>query len=190
VAAGVLSALGLAVSERRRDLVESVLLSGETLTREAVAEVVERLGARGREELGTREAELRATYELRYQGQAFELPIEGEPAPDPRDLRAAFDRAHAERYGYDDGDAQLELVTVRVAVALPGADPEPAQAPEAERLGTRRARFGESWHEAQLIGPGTARVEGPAILALPGSTLVVPPGWRAEAEPDAVVMVR
>src|SRR3954465_4206046 len=47
VAAGVLSALGLAVSERRRDVVESVLLSQDKLTREAVAAVVERLGGLG-----------------------------------------------------------------------------------------------------------------------------------------------
>ena len=34
VASGVLSALGLVVSERRRDLVESVLLAGDELTRD------------------------------------------------------------------------------------------------------------------------------------------------------------
>jgi N-methylhydantoinase A/oxoprolinase/acetone carboxylase beta subunit len=190
VAAGVLSALGLAVSERRRDVVESVLLSEDTLTREAIAAVVDRLGTRGREELGTQEAELRATYELRYRGQAFELPVEGELSPDPKALRAAFDRAHAERYGYDDGDAELELVTVRVAAALPGSEPTQTPAREAEQLGTRRARFGEEWHETKVIGPGTGGVDGPAILVLPGSTLVVPPGWRAEAQPEAVVMVR
>ena len=48
------------------------------------------------------DGELRATYDLRYAGQAFELPVEGSPEPDPADLRAAFDRAHDERYGYSD----------------------------------------------------------------------------------------
>ncbi len=190
VAAGVLSALGLAVSERRRDLVESVLLAGEDMTREAVAAVVDRLGARGREELGAPRAELRATYELRYRGQAFELPIAGELAPDPAQLRASFDRAHAERYGYDDAKAELELVTVRVAAALPGSEPAAARAAPAERLGTRRARFGEDWHDAQLVGPGSGRVEGPAILTLAGSTITVPPGWSVQADAEAVVMER
>ncbi len=190
VAAGVLSALGLAISERRRDLVESVLLAGEDMTREAVAAVVDRLGARGREELGAPWAELRATYELRYRGQAFELPIAGELAPDPAQLRASFDRAHAERYGYDDAKAELELVTVRVAAALPGSEPAAARAAPAERLGTRRARFGEDWHDAQLVGPGSGRVEGPAILTLAGSTITVPPGWSVQADAEAVVMER
>jgi N-methylhydantoinase A len=171
VASGVLSAYGLVVAERRRDLVESVLLAGEQLTAEGVAEAVERLAERGREELrGVHggEPELRATYDLRYEGQAFELPVDGDPAPDPDELRRAFDRAHEDRYGYSDPDARLELVTVRVAVALPGAESRPAE-----------------WDGL----PGGA-VEGPSVVALPGSTLVVPEGWRARAEDDLVVMER
>jgi N-methylhydantoinase A/oxoprolinase/acetone carboxylase beta subunit len=168
VASGVLSAFGLVVAERRRDLVESVLLTGDELTGENVAAVVERLAARGREELDEGEPELRASYDLRYEGQAFELPIAGDPAPDPSDMRRAFDRAHEERYGYADPDAGLELVSVRVAVALPGAEP-------------RRA----AWE-----GLPEGASEGPAVVRLPGSTLVVPEGWRARADGDVVVMER
>jgi N-methylhydantoinase A len=187
---GVLSALGLVVSERRRDLVESVLLAGDSLTREAVADVVRRLGGRGREELGEPEAELRATYDLRYAGQAFELSVEGELEPDPEGLRESFDHAHEERYGYQDADAELELVTVRVAAALPGEEPRPTEPEEAERRGTRKVRFGDEELDAEVLGQGSAEVEGPAIFELPGATLVVPPGWSAEAGGDAVVMER
>ena len=190
VASGVLSALGLAVSERRRDLVESVLLAGEELTRDAVAAVVERLSRRGRGELGADDAQARATYDLRYAGQAFELGVEGDPAPDPADLRRGFDRAHADRYGYEDAEAELELVTVRVAVAEAGAEPRPGRAERAERRGTRRARFGESWHETAVLGPGEGEVEGPALVELPGSTLVVPPGWAGRGDAEAVVIER
>jgi 5-oxoprolinase (ATP-hydrolysing) len=175
VASGVLSAFGLVVAERRRDLVESVLLSGDELTAEAVAAAVARLAERGREELreasgapAEAEPELRASYDLRYEGQAFELQIAGDPAPDPDRLRRAFDRAHEERYGYADPGAGLELVSVRVAVALPGAEP-------------RRA----AWE-----GLPAGASEGPAVVRLPGSTLVVPEGWRARAEQDVVVMER
>jgi N-methylhydantoinase A/oxoprolinase/acetone carboxylase beta subunit len=185
VASGVLSAFGLVVAERRRDLVESVLLTGDDLTTDRIAEAVERLAARGREELreapsrgtgasgGTRpdavrDPEVRATYELRYEGQAFELPVVGDPRPDPAELRRAFDRAHADRYGYSDPEANLELVTIRVAVALPGAEPRPA-----------------AWD-----GLPEGGVEGPEVIALPGSTLVVPEGWRARANEDLVVMER
>jgi N-methylhydantoinase A len=189
-ASGVLSALGLVVSERRRDLVESVLLAGDELRRENVVTVVRRLGERGREELGEPSAELRATYDLRYAGQAFELSVAGELEPDPGELRRDFDRAHEDRYGYADREAQLELVTVRVAAALPGAELRPAEPAAAEERGTRRARFGEAVLDAAVLGAGEAEAEGPAIFELPGSTLVVPPGWRAEATADSIAMER
>src|SRR4051812_12935236 len=180
VASGVLSAFGLVVAERRRDLVESVLLTGDDLATDRIAEVVDRLADRGREELGQaatarkaraageRDPEVRATYELRYEGQAFELPIEAGPRPDPAALRRAFDRAHEDRYGYSDPEAGLELVTIRVAVALPGAEPRPAD-----------------WD-----GLPAEQVTGPEVVALPGSTLVVPEGWHVHAEADLMVMER
>jgi N-methylhydantoinase A len=193
LASGVLSALGLIVSERRRDVVESVLLGGEALTREAVAEVVARLGERARRGLGDAigtEADLRATYDLRYAGQAFELSVDGALDPEPGDLRAAFDRAHEERYGYSDADSELELVTVRVAAAVHGAEPPPAAAGPAKRHGTRRALFDDDWLDTAVLGPGEAEVDGPAIFELPGSTLVVPPGWRARSDAEGVVIER
>src|SRR4051812_22759782 len=74
-ASGGLSALGMLVSERRRDLVESVLLAGDDFTREAIGEVVERLAERGRDDLESESEDpgTRASYDLRYAGQAFEL---------------------------------------------------------------------------------------------------------------------
>ena len=190
LASGVLSALGLVVSERRRDLVESVLLAGDELTRDNAAAIVEHLGEKGRAELGEPEAELRATYELRYAGQAFELSVPGQLSPDPERLRSDFDRAHDERYGYSDPDAELELVTIRVAAAMPGAEPSPAAAEAAKERGTRRVRFGDEQVKAAILGPSEAEVDGPAIFELPGATLVVPPGWHAQADADGVVMQR
>ncbi len=111
-------------------------------------------------------------------------------APEPGELRAAFDRAHEERYGHADADAELELVTVRVAAALPGAEAPAAHAEPAEERGTREVRFGDETAAARILGPGTAEVDGPAIFELPGSTLVVPPDWRARADADAVVLER
>ena len=189
-ASGVLSALGLVVSERRRDVVESVLLSRHDLTRETVAEVVARLGRRGREELGEPDAELRATYDLRYSGQAYELAVDAPLEPDPAELRREFDRAHRDRYGYDDPDAELQLVTVRVAAATPGAELRSAQPREAEDLGERPIYAGGEWPLARRYGPGRAEVNGPAVFRLPGSTLLVPRGWHAKADEDGVTMER
>jgi N-methylhydantoinase A len=190
-ASGVLSAVGLIVAERRRDLVESVLLAGDELTADAVGAVVERLAERGRAELDAPDARVRPGYDLRYAGQAFELTIEGEPRPDPDDLRAAFERVHEERYGYADSGSDLELVTVRVAVALepadlpPGGDREPA-----EERGTRSARFGDEACDTAVVRGVPDELDGPAIVELPESTVVVPPGWRAGAVEGGLRMER
>jgi N-methylhydantoinase A/oxoprolinase/acetone carboxylase beta subunit len=79
---------------------------------------------------------------------------------------------------------------VRVAAALPGSEPRPSEVGEAEQRGARETRFGDEVVEAAVFGQGRAEVEGPAIFELPGSTLVVPPGWHAEGGEEAVVMER
>ena len=80
-ASGVLSALGLIAAGHRRDTARTVLLSADEITAERVADEVRALS----EPLlaGMEGAELEVVYELRYRGQAFELPIPGAPEPDP-----------------------------------------------------------------------------------------------------------
>jgi len=85
--------------------------------------------------------------DLRYAGQSFELTV-----PLEADLARAFHRAHEERYGYADPSRAIELVAVRTAEIRPG----PAlELPPGEPL----------------------RVEGPAVVELPGATCWVAPGW-------------
>src|SRR5262249_10002463 len=99
-ASGVLAALGLVVSPRRRDVQRSMLLSGEELSGGAIAEMGAGLGARARDAMREPQADLEATYELRYRGQSFELAIAADPNATPEHLREAFERVHEERYGY------------------------------------------------------------------------------------------
>ncbi len=187
-AGGVLSALGLVLSEPRRDVVESVLLTGPELTDESVRAAVQRLGAEAAGRLGDNAAELRVTHDLRYAGQAFELPVEAQPGAGVDHLRREFERAHESRYGHTAADAELELVTIRVTAAVPGADVPRAEGAPAEDRGTRPVVFRGREMEARVLGPGTAELDGPAVIELEGATLVVPPGWHAAAEPEAVLL--
>ena len=183
---GVLSAVGLVVSERRRDLVESVLMAGDALTGERISEVVERLAERGRSELREPRAGIRCAYDLRYSGQAFELTVEEEPRPRPEELRHRFEAAHDERYGYTDPRAELELVTVRVTVALPGPDIDSlsgAASDGGERAARPAVFDGERVETIVLRGRGLQRLTGPAIVELAEATLVVPPGWSGGEDP-------
>jgi N-methylhydantoinase A len=183
-ASGVLSALGLIAAGRRRDTARTVLLSRDQMTADRLKGLVEELAAIAGE--GLQGAELDVVYELRYRGQAFELPIPGSPDPDPDELAEDFAREHESRYGYRDPEGQLELVTIRVAAVVPGPRPEPrAAAGEDLREGTREARFGGEWLTTSAIRGEPAagfRAEGPAVFELPEATLVLPRGWAASVD--------
>jgi N-methylhydantoinase A len=186
-ASGVLAALGLVVSQRRRDVQRTVLLGGDALTAEAIAATVEELGARARSALGEPHAELRATYELRYRGQSFELPIVAGTEATPDELRRAFEAEHADRYGYADPEQQLELVTIRVTASAAGADVALAAEPTPDPPRSRReaARF-----ELDVVHgpppPGTV-IDGPAVIELSESTVLVPPEWCAEVDDTGTI---
>ena len=123
-ASGVLSALGLAVADLRRDYVgwdAQVDLPGARVTRYVDA---------------------------RYPGQSHELTIEE---------GADFHAAHERRYGFR-LEGEPEIVTRRIVAAVSRPRPE-------------------------LPAGGGERVEGPAVVELPGATCLVPAGWAGE--PDA-----
>jgi N-methylhydantoinase A len=96
-AAGVLSAVGLAASDERRDHVRSYVVP------------LEKAG-----ELPTD-----GEADFRYVGQSFELTVPLGP-----DLAETFHRVHEERYGYADRDRAVELVAVRTAETRPGPEIE------------------------------------------------------------------
>jgi N-methylhydantoinase A len=183
-ASGVLSALGLCASDRRRDTARTVLWSGDELTAGRIAAEVDALADSAGE--GMSEAEPRARYEMRYRGQAFELAIPGPVDPDPAELAERFEAAHESRYGYREPDGVVELVTIRLAMVVPGPQPRPTAAAGGElRESAREARFDGEWTEARVLRgepAGGVEVEGPAIFELPEATLVLPPGWRAEVD--------
>ena len=191
-ASGVLAALGLVVSPGRRDVQRSVFLSGDSLTRETIADTVAELGEQARRALRDPEAQLRATYELRYRGQAFELPIAAETSPEPRRLRESFESEHEERYGYSDPEQTLELVTIRVTATSQAVDVELA-AEDSQLTRDRRTATlrGEQVELEVLRGsppPGTS-ISGPAVVELPESTLLVPPEWSGEVDETGTIRI-
>ena len=94
-AAGVLSALGLVVSDERRDSVVSYVCPLD-----AAPDLPEAGEA-----------------DLRYRGQSFELTVPLGP-----DLAERFHHAHEERYGVAYADRAIELVAVRTAEIAPGPE--------------------------------------------------------------------
>jgi N-methylhydantoinase A len=122
------------------------MLAGAALSETRLERARSALLAQAAAALGAIPERARVRYELRYLGQAFELPVDeelggdggvGEPAATvpvpvpgrrgadradpsaglgPVELRAAFAEQHERRYGYRDEDAEVELVNLRVSV--------------------------------------------------------------------------
>jgi len=201
-AGGVLSALGLCASDRRRDTTRTVMLSGEDFSAERVAAEVDELVSRlsGKDVASSLsspafeadEDKLDLVYELRYAGQAFELPVPGDARPDPADLAARFEQAHEERYGHRDPDGEVVLVHIRLALVEPGPKPQLNVAP-ADRLEetTRPVRFDGEWLETPVLRgepPAGLAAEGPVVFELPEATFVLPSGWAAAVDDTGTIL--
>ena len=120
-AGGVLSALGLAMSDVRRDYVRP-LLGGEDAPRRFAA-MEEQAG----EDLD--DPELRRRADLRYRGQSFELTVE---ADDLDAVQERFAEAHERRYGYRMDGEDVELVNARLVATVPVERPSsPPRRPRA-----------------------------------------------------------
>jgi N-methylhydantoinase A len=176
-ASGVLSAVGLAAAERRRDASRSLL---QPL---AEAADLDRLVT----ELAGDGEEIRGAADLRYAGQSFELLI---PFEDPAELEDAFHAEHERRYGHADRDRAVELVTVRAAAVAPGAEVTLTATGDVERS-RRTIRWDGSDLDAEVLSgdglpPGTT-VQGPAIVEFPETTCLVPPGWAGEADEHGIL---
>jgi N-methylhydantoinase A len=178
-ASGVLCALGLAAAAPRRDASSTVMLAGDSLSAENLASELGGLVERASAELDDRPSRIDVSYELRYQGQSFELTVED--ASTPEELVAAFEAAHEQRYGYRDERAEVELVNIRVSAI--GAQPALRLKVEKTEPPVRACTpvvFDGETVEAELWQgelPGGMHVRGPALCALPHATLLVPPDW-------------
>lgn len=168
--AGVLSALGLALTAERREAMASLLLRSGTDAADALRRAVAGLSARLPAPAGwTRTTLVRA----RYAGQGHELDV---PLGDGDDIGAVAERfaaLHERRLGFR-LDRPLELVSARQSVS-------------GEPRAVTLARKGSgSWDAASPTDGGAMLdvvVRGPSSVALPDATMLVAPGWSARPLP-------
>jgi N-methylhydantoinase A len=183
-ASGVLSALGLVISDERRDYQAPLLAALHDVGDARLEEAYAPLERAAREELA--DAVLTRRADLRYRGQAFELTVD---AHDAEGLAERFTEAHERRYGYRIEDEPIEVVSVRVVASVAvdkpalGAD---RAAEEGGPSGRRTAFFDGEWCDAPVfdrasLGEGST-FRGPALVELADATCVVRPGWSATVD--------
>lgn len=135
---------------------------------------------------------LAVSMKVRYPEQAYELdilvPEEARAGLDAATLAHIFHAEHHRLYGFSEPASPVQVTTIRLGVIgrVPSvALPEAGRAVPAPRL-TRRIWFRSAQIDAAIharsdLGQG-AVIHGPAAVEQPDTTILVLPGWRAEAD--------
>ena len=183
---GVMSALGMARADAARDFSQSVL--GRADGRDAAWTTLEE---RAYEALpgGT----IQRTVDCRYRGQGYELEIEYDA---PEKLEERFHAAHLRRFGFEDREREIEIVTARVRTRqsrnVPFPDGAGSEAPSLPPRSTR-VRWEGRWWDAPIL-PRTELIEGdtvdgPALVVQADSATLVAPDWRARTAADRTLVM-
>jgi N-methylhydantoinase A len=205
--AGVLSALGLLISDilydhstsRVRRLTDVDPADLRATLEEFVAEGREQLRAEG---LDADEMQFEPSLDLRYVGQSFELSVPVSPDVDGDTLDDVTDRfheKHRQRYGHAYPEEPIELVTIRLRarglVETPDLRPEAdrGESVDAAHTETRPVVYDGETCETPVYDrtllPVGATFDGPAVVEGVESTTVVHPGQRVEVDDDANLVV-
>lgn len=184
VHAGVLSAFGMLVAPRGRQLSRTLLRPLQGLAAADIERVLDELLARGRAELAQEQVApgtlaVTRSLDLRYQGQSYSLNVAW---ADPASCAAAFHAAHARRYGHR-LELPLELVNVRVGLRAAAPELQLAAPPAPRQPAAPRARAtlhgigpGVGVYARAALAPGQ-RIDGPALLTETVATTYLAPGW-------------
>jgi N-methylhydantoinase A len=194
-APGVFSAAGLLVSDIEHEFGRTPFLRGEAISPEALERDFGALEEQARAALADEgfaadRVVLSRSAEMRYSGQAYELPVAvGDGGIDIPRLIADFNEEHLRTYGHASESDPVDVVTVKVlgraTSARAGAFTTADAAGWSES--SRSAYFGSAHGvvEAPVIGradlAGAGR-EGPLLIDEYDATCVVPPGCRASLD--------
>ena len=197
---GVHSAMGLLVSDLKRDYIQTHFADLEAGD---VGDIVRRFETM--EEAAQREFEAQGipaerivherAIDLRYSIQKYELPVpvarDGLKADAKAAWRKAFDEVHEKHFGSRAEDQKVEIVNYRLTTKVIVPKPVVAESPLgvancAAAIKARRKAYFDGWHDTPIydrvkLASGN-RIAGPAIIEQMDSTTVVHPGQEAQID--------
>lgn len=192
--AGVISAYGLIASDftQYSSLTRRVVVGPDAadILRTAFAEMREDAEARMRDMGLTGDLQMEVIADMRFVGQAFEVPAHFDPAELPdltaEDVAERFRGAHQKVYFFGGETAKpVEFVSFRLGVTHPLAEIPELHETEAASAEDREIEMfaDRRWQKGRLVGRASlgqgAEIEGPALLEDPTSTVFLPEGWVA-----------
>lgn len=204
---GLIAAYGLLVADVEHDHAQTVHIPTMAVDYEAINGLVAGFDDAGRRELGEEgvpagEIEMRATVDLRYVGQSYELEVPIECPVGPGAMEAAvsaFHEAHARVYGHSMAEDPTEILNVRVTHVA--RTPRPAIGSDGERRAPAKPRVHRDVYFAEAGDyvatpvfdrhalPAGLELPGPAVLEQRDTTTVVVPGQVCRVHPTGHLLI-
>jgi 5-oxoprolinase (ATP-hydrolysing) len=189
---GVLSAYGMGLASLRATRTKAVLARFDDAGLAALATIGALLETEVREELvrqGVDRAGVKVTAHahLRYAGTDSSLPI---PVGSLRGMRALFEIAHQQRFGFISPEKDIEIEAVEVEAVGGGSLVEEqdlaisAGVPVPEAHTPVEVFTGGTWHHTPvfmraILAPGNC-IAGPALIIEDHQTVMVEPDWQVK----------
>jgi len=202
---GVLSAVGLLVSDSAHELVQALPGILREITPERISagfgELVRQASAALVAEGFAADAiRISTLVDVRYAGQAFELtvPVGSVAVPEIAAIERSFHDEHQRTYGHKAEGEPVELVAIRVVASVPAVGLPDRLAgrrvPPSQLEGRRKAYFGT---ESGLIdmpilsrGALSGRtLAGPLVVEEYDSTVLIPPGASATVDAKNNILI-
>lgn len=199
-APGVHSAMGLLVSDLKRDYIQTHFADLESVDVAALQRRFDGMETVAQQEfeaqgIAPEEIVHERAIDLRYSIQKYELPVPVARAGLTSDAvaawRKAFDEIHEKHFGSRAEDQKVEIVnyrlTTKVIVPKPKAAETPPQGAGCDgAIKARRRAYFDGWHDTPVYDRDKLhsgnRLSGPAIIEQMDSTTVVHPGQTAQID--------
>ena len=189
---GLLSALGMLLSDVIRDYSRTHLQKTAALSPEDIASFFAPLAGQaladlGKEGIPSRDIRVERFLDMRYRGQSYEITV-----PYDGEFEREFHREHQRMYGYQDPERETEIVNVRVRAVgtvgkpvfpereLSGEDPRAAFLEERILVENGVERKVDVYRRGGLASGNL--VTGPAIVVEFSSTVYIPSGWECRVD--------
>ncbi len=207
VSPGVLCALGDATTRMRTETARSFSRLAKDTNEDKLIAVLEEMAAQTREELlsdGVAADEIATTFEIdvRYSGQAFEVPLTITPDTLRRDgiagLLARFDEEHLRLFTFnmesDHEIVNLRAVATGAALDLPAAELEKGNGdPSDAKLRDHTLWMDGREQDAVIYERSRLRagdiIPGPAIVVEMDSTTLIESGCTGKVDPVGNIMI-
>ena len=203
--ASVLSAFGTLVTPVRLDLVRSALGMLDAIDWARTGRLFDEMAEEGLSALANAgcardQVTMHFGADLRYFGQQNEVGVTFSFDPrvsrDVKAIRAEFERVYLAQYGFNPSHVPVEIVSWRLTVRGPLVPFHAVTMPAATAAaGAARTRPVHLWRDEQAVPVFERRAlvagqsfAGPAIVEERETTIVIPPGWRADVDQAGCVV--